>query len=65
MKAYGMTLAQYVNDSKKEGDLAYNFRRHSNPSFAKTGVQNVLRRYKKQARRVAKADVAARYADAE
>jgi hypothetical protein len=49
MKPYGLSIKEFINDSKKEGDL-FGLRGMGNlGSFAK--MKNVLRRYKKVARR--------------
>jgi hypothetical protein len=56
MKPYGLTVSQYENDSKKNGDLfgwwPWHCRHsHNHTRFSATGVKNALRRYKKAARR--------------
>ena len=50
MKPYEMSKVEYINDSKKAGDL---FNR--NAVFSSTGTRNALRIYKKRARRIGKA----------
>jgi hypothetical protein len=50
MKPYGMSKVEYINDSKKAGDL---FNR--NAVFSSTGTRNALRIFKKRARRIGKA----------
>ena len=50
MKPYGMGKVEYINDSKKVGDL---FNR--NTVFSSTGTRNALRIFKKRARRIGKA----------
>ena len=50
MRPYGMNKLEYINDSKKAGDL---FNR--NAVFSSTGIRNALRIYKKRARRTGKA----------
>jgi hypothetical protein len=51
MKPYGMNKVEYINDSKKVGDL---FNR--NAAFSSTGTRNALRIFKKRARRISKAN---------
>jgi hypothetical protein len=60
MKAYGLSVKEFENDSKKAGDL---FGIHKNPSFAGTEVKNFLRRYKKVARREAHREIVLNLAD--
>ena len=50
MKAYGLTVKEYCNDSKKRGDLWNRKRAHN-----RLGQRTVLRVYKKVARRAGKA----------
>ena len=53
MKAYGMRVVQYENDSKKKGDYKNSDR--GTAVYSSTGARNELRHYKKAARRINKA----------
>jgi hypothetical protein len=55
MKPYGLSIKQYINDSKKDGDLFGLRGIHNQGSFAKK--KNGLRHYKKMARRTARLEM--------
>ena len=56
MKPYGMTKVEYINDSKKVGDMKGTKARgrETRRSCNRLGQKTALRRYKKVARRTSK-----------